>query len=405
MEQQRTIHVSLFGGFSMKCIVDGVEYSLTEKYSTSKRLWAFLQYMTVFHHRDISQEEMIEALWWDEESANPGNALKTTLCRARTALEELGFPDGKPIILYKRGLYRWSEDVRLVLDVEEFDTLFPNHELINLEEAVKAAALYRGDFLPNAEAPWVISIRTYYHAKFVSLCGKTAAMLNAQERYDEAISICRSGIDIDPFDEPCHLELMMAMASSGLTQPALQHYNYITNLFMDQLGVSPSKEMTDLYRRLTHANESMEMDLKVVRGLLTEPKGNGAFYCDYGIFQEMYRLEARRAVRTGVIVQLAMITVLDTNGECLQSRRCSASMEEMRSVLHHSLRAGDIFARFSAAQYLLLLPTASYENGIKVLRRIQNNYGRTLIGMTTSMEYSILPVLPANEEEALFCSE
>jgi len=104
-------------------------------------------------------------------------------------------------------------------------------------------------------------------------------------------------------------------------------------------------------------------------------------------------------------VQLALITVLDTTGECMQARRCSAAMEEMKSVLHRSLRSGDICSRFSSAQYLILLPTASYENGMKVLKRIQNNYNQTLIGMTSAMEYSMLPVLPAHTDANLFCIE
>jgi len=405
MEHQYLIRISMLGGFSMRCIIDGREYVLLEEHNTSKRMWTFMQYMAVFHHREISQEELIEVLWWNEESSNPATSLRTILHRARAALVQLGFPEEKNVLLYKRGLFKWSPDVKLELDTEEFDRLGSDRYIDDLEQSLEALKLYKGDFLPNAEGtPWVVSLRTYFHAKFIKLSHETAALLNAESRHSEAMQICKSAINIDPYDERCHMELMSAMASTGLTQRACQHYNYVVKLFMEQLGVTPSKEMAELYRQLDQSHTNMEMDLNVIRGNLIESHRNGAFYCDYNVFQEMYRVDARRSIRSGWVIQLALITVLDSNGEDLQQRRCSAAMEELKSVLQHSLRSGDIFSRYSPAQYLVLLPTASHENGIMVLKRIQSNYRQSLIGMTTSLEYSILPVLPAQENgDSLFC--
>lgn len=57
------VEVSLFGAFSLRREFRGQEYLLTEQDSTSKRLWTFLQYLAAFHDRDVSQDELIEALW------------------------------------------------------------------------------------------------------------------------------------------------------------------------------------------------------------------------------------------------------------------------------------------------------------------------------------------------------
>lgn len=397
MDHKITIRVATFGEFSMSCTVNGKEYVLTESYSTSKRFWTFLQYMSVFHYRDIDQKEMLDVLWHNNESVNPGNALKTTLFRARAAMEELGLADGKEVILYKHGVYHWNPSIHLELDTKEFDALYPNF-VPDFDSALKAIALYKGDFLAGCEDPWVISIRTFYQTKFVNLSGETAALLNSAGQHKEAMALCQRAIELDPFNEKCHLELMLAMSAVGLTKEALQHYSYITKLFMNQLGVLPSPEMTALYRRLNSSGISMEMDLNIIRDRLTELKGGGAFFCDHDVFQEIYRLEARRAVRSGTIVQLALITILDQNGEPLQTRRCSSAMDELKSVLHKSLRSGDIFAQHSPAQYLLLLPTANHENSLMILKRIQTNFGKTLVGMTTVLEHSVLPVLPVNDD-------
>ena len=204
-------------------------------------------------------------------------------------------------------------------------------------------------------------------------------------------------IDIDAYEEKCHLELMIAMAALGLTQPALQHYRYVEKLFAEQLGIKPSLEMEDIRRRLHQSNINMEMDLAVIQSFLVEPRHEGAYYCEYGVFQEMYRIEARRAARSGQEVQLLLLTVLDRTGECLQASRSPAAMEEMKIVLLNKLRSGDIFSRFSPSQYLVLLPGAGVDNVETVFCRIRDAYGASLIGKTTLLLYSSRPVEPCEE--------
>lgn len=58
------------------------------------------------------------------------------------------------------------------------------------------------------------------------------------------------------------------------------------------------------------------------------------------------------------------------------------------------MRTGDVFTRFSRDQYLIMLPSSSYENAAMALERVIAIYRNTLSGRTTRVEYSILPVLP-----------
>ena len=47
-----------------------------------------------------------------------------------------------------------------------------------------------------------------------------------------------------------------------------------------------------------------------------------------------------------------------------------------------------------------MLPSSSYENAAMALERVLAAYERTLSGMTTQVQYSILPVLPPKAAEA-----
>ena len=67
-------------------------------------------------------------------------------------VEALGFENGKEIILYRRGTYRWNHDLDITVDTEQFESLCeaaarPGPD--RLGHMLAAAALYRGDFLPK----------------------------------------------------------------------------------------------------------------------------------------------------------------------------------------------------------------------------------------------------------------
>ena len=139
VEQRETLQVRLFGRFEIQHGEGAQARVLTERDSTSKLLWTFLEYLMVFHKRGVTQEELIEALWGDlGGSSNPTNTLKTLLHRSRLALERLGLPDGKQALHYRRGLYTWSPDVHLELDMERFDQLCEQAGTDQLEPVFQA---------------------------------------------------------------------------------------------------------------------------------------------------------------------------------------------------------------------------------------------------------------------------
>ena len=62
MEKRETQKVRLFGRFEIQHGEGAEARVLTERDSTSKLLWTFLEYLVVYHKRGVTQEELIEAL-------------------------------------------------------------------------------------------------------------------------------------------------------------------------------------------------------------------------------------------------------------------------------------------------------------------------------------------------------
>lgn len=405
------LYVSLFGKFSIQ-LLDGANNDVKSS-ANHLRQHIFLQYLCVFHDRPVSQEELIEAIWdANTEIGDPVNNLKTTLYRTRQLLEDLGVKNAKNILIYRRGFYSWAPQAHIILDVEEFDRLYDqfyqSSQLYQtLDSALEALALFEDEFLAGSSGNlWVLSMRTYYHSKYIKLARDAIGVLYQEGRLEEGITLCRSVTTVDPYDEEIQLLMMKLLYASGLTQSAIKHYEEVRSLFMDQLGVTLSQELSDFYRKLTRSDEPRELDLQVIRSrLLEDAPAAGAFLCEYSVFQNIYRFIARSAMRTGQAIHLAMMVLCGANDEALTIKRCAETMNSLHNAIAGSLRTGDVFTRFSRDQYLIMLPSSSYENAAKVLERVVTAYRRTLSGMTTRVKYSILPVLPAKldqgEEQAV----
>lgn len=260
----------------------------------------------------------------------------------------------------------------------------------------EAQELYKGDFLPkSAMDDWVMPLNSYYRTQYGSLVHELTAGLSSVGRFDDTIIVCRRAIIIDPYDEAVHLSLIQSLVETGAQQEAMQHYTYVTELFYTHFGVTPSEELTSLYKDIVRTSKSTEMNLGVIRdGLAERERESGAFYCEYEFFKDIYRLNARSASRNGQIVHIALLTVMDAKGKRLTQERMNAAMDRLKDVVRTSLRRGDVFARYSVSQYLIMLPSASFENAEMVMNRVTRSFKHAYPKMETLLHFSVLPLDP-----------
>jgi DNA-binding SARP family transcriptional activator len=395
----------MFGQFSITHTTDKASMAIIDQISASRRLWVFLAYLISHRSSPVPQDQLIDVLWNGEETEDPVNALKTLLHRARRLLESIGIEDGKQVLLYRRGSYFWSDQVDFFIDTERFEQHYeaameapPSDRLPYLLSAI---SLYGGALLPKSQETWAISLRLYYQAKFMKICAEAAHLLERNGRFVDMIDVCRKAIHEDPYDETIHMLLMQALACNGSQQAAIAHYTHITQFLMEQLGISPSEELTSFYRSLVKSTNSVELDLRIVRkALVEELPPSKPYYCDYAVFQDIYRLESRAAERTGQVIQLSLVSVLSAQGKSLSVKQSSLAMERLKEVILATLRRGDAFTQYSASQFLLLLPCANYENGNIALQRVISNFKQAFPTMNVRIQFSVLPLIPNDLEQA-----
>ena len=369
----KTVSVSLLGGFALE--VDGA--SLTDDINRSLKLWSVLAYLTLHRERAVPQSEFIELFWPDDHSSNPVNALKTLLYRIRAMLEPLFGQEIQPI-LSQRGAYIWNPAVGCTLDIDRFEELCrlggdtqrtAEERMTSYREAVE---LYKGDLLPKlSHQMWLVPMAVRYHTAYITAVKDFAVLLDEAALYEEMHEVCARASDLDNLDEGLHTLIVRALLRQGKDAAALEHYEKATDPHYRNLGVRPSEELRSLYKEIMATEKTLETDLGVIMNDLREAAARpGAFVCEYGFFKEAYRLEVRRAIRSGTCVHLCLITVSLPDGGMPQLKVLSNTMDQLLDVLVNNLRRGDVVSKFSGAQYVIMLPAANYEDSNMVMDRV-----------------------------------
>jgi DNA-binding SARP family transcriptional activator len=370
------IEISMFGGFSLKI----GERSLTDDTGRTKKLWTLLEYLIVSRKKDIPPEKLIEILWEDEGCDNPSNALKNLVYRLRNMLGALCCGENFELIIFKRNVYSWNNELPCKIDAEEFEELYRAAKAGNLTNEEKstlywrAIEIYKGDYLPKSSMEdWVIANSTYYKNIFIECVKGICALLRLANKWEEAVLVCEKAISIEPFEESIHELIINAYLVTGERRKAIAHYEYISEMFYEKLGVKLSESLRNLMRSVSKSVSEVEKDLDVIKEDLMEAEmADSAYLCDYEIFKNIYRIEARLAERFGQSVFVALLTI-DTNERAKQPV-VAATMLKLQTIILGSLRKSDVVSRFSNTQFILMLPTLTFENGQMVLNRIVKKF-------------------------------
>jgi DNA-binding SARP family transcriptional activator len=363
-----------------------------------------LEYLIAHRDRTVTQEELIGTLWPMDDIDDAVNTLKTLLHRVRALLDGLEIGNSKQLVRYHRGTYSWSPSIECTVDAEEFVRLCKqaNDPESSRDESIKiftrALEIYRGRFLPNhVHEPWVASLDANYHSLYTEAVYALTDIFQDMGRMADVAAICRKAVALDPYNEEMHIRLIRALVDSGETQSAISHYNYITELFYNGFGITPSKELTSIYSELIKTTRVRELNLNAIKDDLRETEvDGGCLFVEYEFFKIIYRLEARSEARTGQVVYLALITVTDPTGERPALKTLKKSMDKLKDTISQSLRRGDVFTRFSVSQYLVMLPSATLEDGQSVTKRIVRQFRRDNPRLRAELVCSLQPVTPAD---------
>jgi predicted ATPase/DNA-binding SARP family transcriptional activator len=198
----------------------------------------------------LTREQLGAALWPDLSRQQLGNALHTALREVRRALGSAEW------VVYAGGRYAFNRDRPFECDVDVFEAAMAEAGRARpLSAAIpalqRALTAYEGDFLAGmACGEWGLARREELRRRFESAMLAVGRLQAAAGRHQAAAGAFRRAIEHEPLNETAHRELMSCWEAMGETARAVRHYEELTALLRDRVGVAPAAETTALYERL-----------------------------------------------------------------------------------------------------------------------------------------------------------
>lgn len=385
------IEIYMLGKFMI--LVDG--HDIIENLGNSKKKLELLEFFILNRNKDVSAFDLFDVLWPTNDNTNPESSLKTLISRLRADLKQFELSD---MIVTKGSYYTWNESIQTAIDVYELEQLCTelksHNELTPQAENCfeRVLHLYQGDLLPhsNLEA-WVIPKSMHYHNLYLNALQKYILMLKKEKRYEDIIHVCRKGLEIDAFDSTLNLELMVALVNLGKNKEALEQYKCTIGMHYTYLGMKPSDEILDFYKKLIAIERTSGGNIDTILNDLLEKDDDdvGAFVCEYAIFKDIYRINMRNLKRLGTSMFLALVSLDNIDNTALDPIRLDKMMNELVMVLKLNLRKGDTIARFSPYQYALLLPTVNYQSGQLVMERMKKIFYKQFTTSEFMLNYKL----------------
>lgn len=390
------IQIQMLGPFTLRA----GDNQISDADNRSRKVWALLAYLICHRGTPVTQKKLIELLWGDDpSSSNPENALRITLHRLRSQLDQLWSGAGKELILHQNGGYSWNSQIPFSLDSDRFEQLTQTRNVSDdqrLELCLEALSLYRGDFLERqASESWVIPVTTHYHNLFILLTLEAAQLLSVRDRHQEAITLCQAGIQAEPYHEPLYQVLMQELAATGDPKGAAAVYENLSKRLFDDFGIRPSDQTRAVYREAAHTPGDRTLPIDEVLEHLQEPEViPGAMECDYDYFKVLCHAESRAMERTGNATHVALLSATGITGDPLPKRSLERIMGQLGQQIRINLRRGDTISRCSTTQYILMLPKANYEDSCMVCRRVINAYHKAYPHTAVRIRFLVQPLTP-----------
>lgn len=218
----------------------------------SDRLRALLAYLAVDSEWEHPREEIAALLWPERPDRDALSALRYALSNLHAALGDRGAPS--PFLLVTRTTVQFNSASDLGLDVAEFQNLKGRSDVAALERAV---SLYRGPFLQGlsvGDSPafdeWMLLQGEAYRREVLLVLGHLTSLQMARGAYGEAAAWARRQLELEPYREQAHRQLMAALALSGERSAALAHYNACRLLLAEELDCEPEDETQVLFGRI-----------------------------------------------------------------------------------------------------------------------------------------------------------
>jgi predicted ATPase/DNA-binding SARP family transcriptional activator len=232
---------------------------------------ALLAYLAVEADRPHRRDALVGLLWPELPDTAARTNLRQALANLREAIDDAAATP--PFLLITRDTIQFNLASDYELDVTAFVALLAacqTHPHRSLERCRSCAArmaqaisLYRGDLLAEFSvgdsAPfeeWQLRHREQLHQRALDALADLADYHERRGDEERARRYAQRQIELDPWREEAHRQLMRLLACGGQRSAALEQYETCKRILARDLGVAPAMETTELYEQIRDGTSS-----------------------------------------------------------------------------------------------------------------------------------------------------
>ena len=225
---------------------------------------ALLAYLAVEADRSHRRDTLAGLLWPDQPQQKARQSLRQALSDLRKVIADC---DDAPFLLVSRETIQFNPDCDHWLDVAVFADLVRVCEthrhrrlagcLPCIRRMERMADLYGGAFLEqffisDSEAfeEWAVLKREWLQREVTEALSLLADYHERRGEYKRAQQVARRQMQMEPWREEAHRQLMRLLALDGQRSAALAQYEACRRMLADELGIEPTPETRRVYETI-----------------------------------------------------------------------------------------------------------------------------------------------------------
>ena len=289
----------------------------------SDKALCLLAYLAVESDRAHRREKLAGMLWPDYVDRSARANLRRALADLRQAIDDQHATP--PYLHTTRQTVQFNTASDSWIDVAAFQTLLESAKSslpLNVQQLENAVRLYRGPFLegfsiddsPGSEE-WVVLTREQLFRQVMEALHRVVIEYEEQSQCERALQFAWRQLELDPWRESAHFQVMRLLALNGQRDAALAQYDTCRRLLEAELGAEPSARTQQLYLQLLREEWPLPVPAEA-EAPVRQPRAVGA--CPYrglAAFREQdapffFGRESFVALLLDALHRQALVTVL-----------------------------------------------------------------------------------------------
>lgn len=245
------LSIRLLGGFHVD--LDGIPITSFK----SDKVRALLAFLVVEAKHPHQRNSLAWLLWPDSPNRAARTNLRSILANLRKVIND--HHASPPHLLINRETIQFNKSSNHWLDVSTLvasciETGIESPQLKHCERAIK---LFKGPFLSgfsiSDSAPfeeWALIKREQINRSVMSILCNLTGYYEQLAEYNKAQTHAWKLVELEPWNEEAHQQLLRVLALGGQRSAALSQYETCRRILAEKFNIEPSQETTALYEAI-----------------------------------------------------------------------------------------------------------------------------------------------------------